>query len=128
MSEKSIVVVFHPLTSHPGVEDKDGDSVIRCSIQFIYHFTQLDDGTVETKMGLHINFGGNLPKAIVNGVVLPNFDQVISHTQAYFGCSILDLKKTDGKLLGELLINQIKKSGTITTSLKRLIAKFYPNI
>ena len=51
LNEKSIVVVFHPLTSHPGVEDKDGDSVIRGSIQFMYHFTQLDDETVETKMG-----------------------------------------------------------------------------
>ena len=110
MSEKSIVVVFHPLTSHPGVEVKDGNSVIRASFHAVYHLTQLDDGTVETKMGLHINFGGNLPKTIVNAVILPNFDRIESHFQAYFGCSIVDPTKADGKLLGELLVNQIKSA------------------
>ena len=108
MSEKSIIVVFHPLISHPSVEDKDGDSVIRGSSQYVYLVTQLDDGTVETKMGFHINFGGNLPSAIVNGFVIPNFDRIVSHIQAYFGYSILNLTKADGELLGELLVNQIK--------------------
>ena len=110
MSEKSIVVVFHPLISHPSVEDKDGDSVIRGSSQYVYLVTQLDDGTVETKMGFHINFGGNLPNAIGNGFIIPNFDRIDSHAQAYFGYSIVDLKKNDGKLLGELLVNQIKSA------------------
>ena len=70
--------------------------------------TQFDDGHVETKLGFHINFGGNLPKAIVNGFIIPNFDRVFSHCQAYFGNSILYLTKADGKLLGELLVNQVK--------------------
>ena len=72
--------------------------------------TQLDDGTVEVKFGLHINFGGNLPKAIVNRVIIPNFGRVVSHAQAYFGYSILDLTKADGKLFGELLVNQVKSA------------------
>ena len=93
------------MISHPSVEDKDGDSVIRGSSQYVYLVTQLDDGTVETKSGFHINFGGNLPNVIVNGFIIPNFDRVVSHAQAYFGYSILDLTKADGKLLGELLVN-----------------------
>ena len=33
LSEKSIIVCYHPLTSHPLVEDKDGGSVIRGALQ-----------------------------------------------------------------------------------------------
>ena len=87
-------MVFHPLASHPKVENKDGDSVIRCTTQFVYHLTQLDDGIVETRFGFHMNFGGNLPKAVINGFIIPNFDRIVSHAQAYFGYSIVDVKKT----------------------------------
>ena len=86
--------------------------MIRCSSQAVYHVTQLDDETAEVKFGLHINFGGNLLKAVVNGFVIPNFDRVVSHGQVYFANSIElgDLTKKDGHLLGEVLINQIKKA------------------
>ncbi|GMH57073.1 hypothetical protein TrLO_g11425 [Triparma laevis f. longispina] len=46
-SEKFVIVTYHPLTTHPRVEDKDGDSVIRGSLQAVYHVTQLDDGATE---------------------------------------------------------------------------------
>ncbi|GMI00639.1 hypothetical protein TrST_g8799 [Triparma strigata] len=110
LSEKSIIVAYNPLNSHPLVENKDGDSVIRGSFHAVYHVTQLDDGHVETKLGFHINFGGNLPRVIVNGFIVPNFDRVVSHHQAFFGYSILEPAKDDGKLLGELFVNQIKSA------------------
>ncbi|GMH88099.1 hypothetical protein TL16_g11056 [Triparma laevis f. inornata] len=112
LGEKSILVVFHPLTSHPLVENKDGGSMIRASVNFIFRITQLDDDTTEVESGVHINFGGNLPKAVVHRVLIPNFNRVYSHYQAYFANSIkLDnLRETDGKLMGELLVYQIKQA------------------
>lgn len=84
--------------------------MIRCSSRTCFHVTQLDDETVEVKFGMHINFGGSLPKAIANGVIIPSFDRVVSHAQVYFTNSIEvgDLTKNDGKLLGEVLVNRIK--------------------
>ncbi|GMH93467.1 hypothetical protein TrST_g8394 [Triparma strigata] len=110
LSESSVMVAYHPLTSHPKVENKDGKAVIRASLQIAALVTQLDDGTTEVQWGSHIIFGGNLPSTVINGFVIPNTNRVLSHHQAYFANSILlqDLKKTDGKLLGEVLINQIK--------------------
>ncbi|GMI11614.1 hypothetical protein TrLO_g12258 [Triparma laevis f. longispina] len=106
------MVGFQPMTSHPQVEDKDGASVIRGSFHAAMLATQLDDGTMEIEWGLHINFGGKLPKVIVNGFLIPAFDRVLSRYQAYFAYSLKasDLTKSDGKLLGELLVNQIKKA------------------
>ncbi|GMH67149.1 hypothetical protein TrST_g14100 [Triparma strigata] len=104
------MVAYHPLTSHPKVENKDGKAVIRASLQIAALVTQLDDETTEVQWGSHVNFGGKLPSAVINGFIIPNSNRVLSHHQAYFANSILlqDLKKTDGKLLGEVLINQIK--------------------
>ncbi|GMH51051.1 hypothetical protein TrST_g8578 [Triparma strigata] len=110
ISEKCIVVAYHPLTSHPKVENKEGDAVIRGSFHSVYKVTQIDRGFVEVEIGTHINFGGKLPKAIVNGFIIPNANRAVSHQQCYFANSIHleDLTKEDGKLLGEILVNQIK--------------------
>ena len=114
--DKSIVVTVHPLMSHPKVENKDGKAVIRATFQNTFLITQLDDGTSEIEYGVHINFGGYLPRTIVNGFIIPNFNRILSHYQAYFTnpLELEDLTAKDGKLLGEILINQIKtarKSG-----------------
>ena len=63
-------------------------------------------------MGYHMQFGGNLPKAIVNGFIIPDMNRISSHYTAYFACSInLDaLLEKDGPLLGEILVNQIKRA------------------
>ena len=84
--------------------------MIRASTNFVYRVTQLDDHTTKVQCGVHINFGGNPPKAVVKGVVIPNFNRIYSHYQAYFANSIklIDLKDTDGKLMGEILVFQIK--------------------
>lgn len=84
--------------------------MIRGSNHIVYHVTQLVDGTTEVKFGLHMNFGGQLPKAIVNRFMIPNLDRIASHTQAFFACAITlaNLTKNDDKLLGEVLANQIK--------------------
>ncbi|GMH68152.1 hypothetical protein TL16_g04862 [Triparma laevis f. inornata] len=102
ISDKTIAVVYHPLTHYPKVENKDGTSMIRSIVQSVYQVTQLDDLTTEMKMGLHINFGGSLPKVVVNGVIFPGFDRIISKTQVYFVNSIElnDLNETDGQFLG----------------------------
>ncbi|GMH96532.1 hypothetical protein TrVE_jg14448 [Triparma verrucosa] len=112
LSEKSVMVTYHPLTSHPEVENKDGKAVIRASTQSAILVTQLDDDATELQWSSHINFGGKLPSAVINGFIIPNTNRLLSHHQAYFVYSIplQDLKKTDGKLLGEVLINQIKKA------------------
>ncbi|GMH47422.1 hypothetical protein TrVE_jg4853 [Triparma verrucosa] len=114
ISNKSIMASYHPLTHHPKVEDKDGKSVIRASFHAVYCLTQLDDGTTDVQMGFHINFGGHLPKAIVNGFIIPSTDRVISKHLVYFANSLTldNLKEADGKLLGEILVNQIKKART----------------
>ncbi|GMH53825.1 hypothetical protein TL16_g01538 [Triparma laevis f. inornata] len=72
--------------------------------------TQLDDGTTEVEMGYHLNFGGQLPKALVNGFILPDVNRGLSHNMAYCACALDlgDLTKEDGKLLGEILVHQIK--------------------
>ncbi|GMH81378.1 hypothetical protein TL16_g08911 [Triparma laevis f. inornata] len=109
ISEKSIVVTYHPMTSHEKVEVKDGDSVIRASFHGAYLITQLDDGTTEVTWGVHLNFGGHLPKPLVHSFIIPNLNRVLSSFQAYFA-SYLTLSKCtveDGKLLGEILVNQI---------------------
>ncbi|GMI04580.1 hypothetical protein TrVE_jg9907 [Triparma verrucosa] len=110
LSEKTVVVAYHPLTSHPLVENKDGKSVIRGSFHYVFQVTQLDDRTTEINWGFHINFGGKLPKVVVNSVIIPNFNRALSHHQVYFANSIdlANLSKSDGKLLGEVLVNQIK--------------------
>ena len=66
----------------------------------------------EVDYGLHINFGGKLPKLVVNGFIIPDTDNVFSHQQAHFTASLdlEDLKQADGKLLGETIVNQIKKA------------------
>ena len=88
MNETTIVVTYHPLTSHPKVENKDGESTIRGSFQGSYRMKQLDDGTTEVDWGLHINFGGRLPKILVNEFILPTFNRTVSHQQAFFAYSI----------------------------------------
>lgn len=88
VSEKSAAIAFHPLTSHPEVENKDGASVIRAHYQALYVVNQLDDETTEVKWDYHINFGGKLPKALVNGFIIPNSNRVLSHTQAHFVNSV----------------------------------------
>ncbi|GMH86654.1 hypothetical protein TrST_g13924 [Triparma strigata] len=110
ISEKFIVVVFYPLTSHPKVENKDGDAVIRSSFHSIYKVTQVDSGFVDVEIGTHFNFGGKLPKVVVNGFIIPSGNRAVSHQQCYFMNSIHleDLMKEDGKLLGEIFVNQIK--------------------
>ena len=110
ISEKCIVVAYHPLSSHPKVENKDGDAVIRGSFHSFYKVTQLDNGLTDVELGNHFNFGGKLPKAIVNGFIIPNANRAVSHQQCYFMNSIHleDLMKEDGKLLGEIIVNQIK--------------------
>eukprot|EP00519_Triparma_laevis_P003739 CAMPEP_0182519596 /NCGR_PEP_ID=MMETSP1321-20130603/45181_1 /TAXON_ID=91990 /ORGANISM="Bolidomonas sp., Strain RCC1657" /LENGTH=426 /DNA_ID=CAMNT_0024727579 /DNA_START=233 /DNA_END=1508 /DNA_ORIENTATION=- len=110
LSEKSVLVVYHPLTSHPKVENKDGKAVIRASLQVAMLVTQLDDKTTEFQYSSHLNFGGSLPRAVINGFIIPSFNLANSNHQAFFAYSIhvQDLTKTDGKLLGEVLVNQIK--------------------
>ena len=110
ISEKCILVAYHPLTSHPKVENKDGDAVIRGSFHGVYKVTQLDNGLTDVELGLHINFGGKLPRFVVNSGIIPNCNRAVSHQQCYFANSIHleDLTKEDGKLLGEIFVNQIK--------------------
>ncbi|GMI02694.1 hypothetical protein TrVE_jg6932 [Triparma verrucosa] len=112
LSESSVMVAYHPLTSHPKVENKDGNAVIRASFQLAMLVTHLDDETTELQWVAHVNFAGKLPSTVINGFIIPNFNRVLSHHQAFFAYSILlqDLTKKDGKLLGEILINQIKKA------------------
>lgn len=92
------------------VENKDGNSVIRCEVQVVPHVTQLDEFSTHLEYGFHINFGGHLPKAIVLAFIIPDMTRVISMLQADLGYStnLSDLNKKDGKLLGELFTNQIK--------------------
>ena len=45
--------------------------------------TQLDDETVEVKFVVRMNFGGSLPKPIVYGVIIPNFNRIVSHFQVF---------------------------------------------
>ncbi|GMI00258.1 hypothetical protein TrLO_g11333 [Triparma laevis f. longispina] len=106
VSEKTIVIAYHPLTSHSKVENKDGKSAIRGSFQVAILVTQLDDRLTEVEWGVHINFGGNLPKALVNAFVLPSTNRVLNHHQAFFADSLnlVNLSKDDGKLLGEIFV------------------------
>ncbi|GMH93488.1 hypothetical protein TL16_g12643 [Triparma laevis f. inornata] len=133
LSENSVIVTYHPLTTHPKVEEKDGDSVIRGSLQVVFHVTQLDHGVTEVQYGLHINFGGKLPKFVVNGFIIPDTNGVFSAQQAHFANSLglKDLTKTDSKLLGEILVNQMKAArkrggwkkrvaSTVTTALSEI--------
>ena len=48
----------------------------------------------------------------VYNFLMPNFDRVLSHLQAYFANSIKlsDLSLEDGQLLGEVLVNQVKRA------------------
>lgn len=100
-------MVYQPLASHPLVENKDGNAV---TFNSALRMTQLDDGTTEVEMGYHLNFGGQLPKALVNGFILPDVNRGLSHNMAYYACALDlgDLTKEDGKLLGEILVHQIK--------------------
>ena len=84
--------------------------MIRGSFQVAMLVTQLDDRTTEVEWGVHINFGGHLPKAMVNNFLFPSINRVLYHHQAYFAYSIdlSDLNKKDGKLLGEIFVYQIK--------------------
>ncbi|GMH93681.1 hypothetical protein TrVE_jg2060 [Triparma verrucosa] len=66
LDDKTVVVAYQPLTSHPLVENKDGGSMIRGSFHAVYRVTQLDDGTTEVDLGLHVNFGGKLPQSVVH--------------------------------------------------------------
>lgn len=111
MSEKSVVMVYYPVNTHPKVEIKPRTD-IRATQHAIFHVTQLDNGSTELQFCFHFNFGGHLPKAIVNSFIMPTYDRVLSHYQAYFAYSISSKKltKTDGKLLGEVFVNQIKKA------------------
>ncbi|GMH82328.1 hypothetical protein TrST_g12551 [Triparma strigata] len=111
LTDDSIVVIYHPLLSHPKVEAKDGKVMIRALIQITIHVKQLDDATTEVNMGYHMRFGGNAPKALINGFIIPDMNRVAGHHTAYFACSInLDaLLEKDGRLLGEVLVNQIKR-------------------
>ena len=54
LTDDSIVVVYHPLLSHPKVEAKDGKVLIRALIQITIHVKQLDDATTEVNMGYHM--------------------------------------------------------------------------
>lgn len=112
VSDNSIIIAYHPLKSHPKVEDKDGNSVIRAQAHLAYHVTQTGDGITEVKWCYHINFGGNLPRAAVNGFVIPISDRTVSHFIAYFAnlISLSDLTKADGKLLGEIWVNSLRKA------------------
>lgn len=75
----------------------------------MYHITQRDDRITEVEMTMHINLGGNLSKAVVNGFILPSFNWTIGHQQTYFinSVDLENMSVEDGKLLGEVLINQI---------------------
>lgn len=88
--------------SHPTVEIKNG--VIRCTSHIVYRMTQMDDGNTQVEMGGHINFGGMIPRPIVNGYIIPNFSRVVAHQQTFFmnSTQLEDLTKMDGKLLGEV--------------------------
>jgi len=112
LSDNTIIVTYHPLPSHPQVEDSDGEKVIRGSMQVVYQITQLEDGLSEVQYGFHVNFGGNLPKVAVYGYIIPNANRSTSHHQVYFANSLTleDLSKKDGKLLGEILVNQMKRA------------------
>ncbi|GMH92472.1 hypothetical protein TrST_g1906 [Triparma strigata] len=110
LGEKSVMVTYDPLMSHPLVENKDGKEVIRATFQAVYLVTQLDARTTKVELGLHINFGGHLPRFIVNSFIVPSFNRIVSHTQAFFALSLSlnSLTKSDGKVLGEVFVNQIK--------------------
>ena len=107
MSDKKIILAFHPLTSHPKIEDKDGGSMIRAIQHATWGVTQLDEVTAEVIWDYHMNFGGRLPKAVVNGAIIPGSDRIVSKFTAHFANSIdlAALNIADGKLLGEVLIN-----------------------
>ena len=49
--------------------------MIRGSFHSVFQVTQLDDRTTEINWGFHINFGGKLPKVVVNSVIIPNFNR-----------------------------------------------------
>ncbi|GMH83489.1 hypothetical protein TL16_g09612 [Triparma laevis f. inornata] len=110
LNEKSVIVAYHPLASHPKVVDKDGNEVIRGSVHSVYLVTQLDENTTEVQWSMHMNFGGYMPRAIIRNKFMPNTNRILSHHQAFFICAqkLKDFRKSDGKLLGELLVNQIK--------------------
>ncbi|GMH90820.1 hypothetical protein TrST_g3882 [Triparma strigata] len=112
LNDRTIIATFYPLTSHEQVENKDDKDFIRGSFHGAYKFTQLDDGSTEVELGKHLNFGGHLPRVIVHGFVIPNFDRMISNHQVYFlnSLPLVDLTKDDGKMLGEIFVNQIKKA------------------
>lgn len=112
ISEKSIVVAYSPLASHSKVENQDGGAMIRGSTQFVYLVTQMDDKTVDVTFGAHINFGGKLPSAIVNGIIIPQFVNALSQTQVHFinEIELEGLTENDGKLLGEIFVHQIKQA------------------
>ncbi|GMH79500.1 hypothetical protein TL16_g08167 [Triparma laevis f. inornata] len=112
VSDDIIIVAVHPLTSHPKVDTKDTNAVIRGMFHSVFRITQLETGLSKVEWGLHINFGGHLPKPVVYNFLMPNFDRVLSHLQAYFANSIRlsDLSLEDGQLLGEVLVNQVKRA------------------
>ncbi|GMH76630.1 hypothetical protein TL16_g07148 [Triparma laevis f. inornata] len=112
LSEKSIMVAYHPLTTHPLVANKDGKTTIRATLHGAMLVTQIDNGTTEANSDFHINFGGNLPRPVINGFIIPNFNRIASHHQSFFAYSLgLEaLSEADGKLLGEVFVNQIKQA------------------
>lgn len=112
MTERKIghCSISPPLVFPSQNENKNRNSVIRAVCFASYVVTQLNDETVNVEFAFHVNFGGHLPRFIVNGYNIPNFNRSISHKQAYFVNSITlqNLTKRDGKLLGEILINQVR--------------------
>ncbi|GMH71579.1 hypothetical protein TL16_g05691 [Triparma laevis f. inornata] len=74
-------------------------------------FYNLKEGDIYIKSNYtHLNFGGRLPRVLVNNFIIPDFNRTISHSQVYFAnlIDLANLSKDDGKLLEEILVNQVK--------------------
>ena len=110
-SAESLLVVMAPLETHPKA-DAMGGSTIRGSLLVAKRFVQVDNGTVLVQFSSRINFGGKLPKSVIESAIKPGALRNVKQGQTHHMMSLAldDLRADDGKMLGEILINQIKKS------------------
>jgi hypothetical protein len=110
LSKNSALLVWSPLDTHPLVEIKDTGAVIRGTMQAAILFTQIDAGECKMEFAYHINFGGQLPAFIAEGYLIPRPFRATHIMATHFIMSIklANLVEKDGKLLGEVAVNQIK--------------------
>ncbi len=113
-SDRSIIVVSAPLETHPLVDNGSGRSgdVVRGTMLAARRYTELDDGSIEVHFGVRGNFGGELPKQIVKRVAIPSVYRSVNQDQTHsmMSLDLEELTEADGKMLGEVLVNQIKQA------------------